>query len=469
MSTTSRGTTVRLPQLGESVTEGTIGAWLKQVGERVDKYDPLVEITTDKVNAEVPAPVSGVILEIRAEEGNTLPVGAELCVIDEGGTAAGTLAPAAQPPAASEPASRANGHGAGTRPPRAGGGEADVLRTRSSPAVRRIAEEHGVDIGRIQGSGLGGRVTKQDILRYVDEQHAAPPTPPVEVAPPPAAVRAAGRAIEEIVTGPRPGEIVARPAPQPAAPPPPVAQLPAAAARPEVAIWEGDQVLPVGAVRRQIAEHMVRSERTAPHVTLWMEVDMSGVVASRARAQERFRQEEGFELTYVPFVIKATVHALREHPYVNAVWDEERIIRRKAINIGVAVALDDGLIVPVIKHADDKSIVGIARAVRDLALRARAGRLTVDEVQGGTFTVNNPGTFGTVLSTPIIVQPQSAILSTEAVVKRPVVVEDAITIRPMMNLSLSIDHRILDGLSAARFLGTVKHWLESVRPDTPLY
>jgi 2-oxoisovalerate dehydrogenase E2 component (dihydrolipoyl transacylase) len=237
----------------------------------------------------------------------------------------------------------------------------------------------------------------------------------------------------------------------------------------QVELWEGDTVVPASPIRRSIAEHMVRSERTAPHVTSWVEVDMSGVVAARARLRERFQQEEGFDLTYLPFVIKATVHALREHPEINAVWDGDRIVRRKAINIGVAVSLDDGLIVPVIRNADEKSIVGIARAVRDLATRARANRLTIDDIQGGTFTVNNPGTFGTVLSTPIIVQPQAAILSTEAVIKRPVVVDDTIAIRPIMNLSLSIDHRILDGLQAARFQGTIKRWLESVQPDISIY
>jgi 2-oxoisovalerate dehydrogenase E2 component (dihydrolipoyl transacylase) len=185
--------------------------------------------------------------------------------------------------------------------------------------------------------------------------------------------------------------------------------------------------------------------------------------------KERFAQDEGFELTYLPFAIKATVHALREHPEINAVWDGDRIIRRRAVNIGVAVSLDDGLIVPVIKNADEKSIAGIARAVRDLATRARANRLMIDDVQGGTFTVNNPGTFGTVISTPIIVQPQAAILSTEAVIKRPVVVGDTIAIRPIMNLSLSIDHRVLDGMQAARFLGTIKRWLEAVQPDITLY
>jgi 2-oxoisovalerate dehydrogenase E2 component (dihydrolipoyl transacylase) len=222
-------------------------------------------------------------------------------------------------------------------------------------------------------------------------------------------------------------------------------------------------------MRRQIAEHMVRSERTAPHVTTWMEVDMTRVVAARARVKERFAQDEGFDLTYLAYVIKAVVHALHEHPNVNAVWDESRIIRRKAINIGVAVGLEDGLIVPVIHNADEKNIAGIARAIRDLTTKARENRLTVEDVQGGTFTVNNPGTFGTILSTPIIVQPQSAILSTEAIVKRPVVIDDSIAIRSMMNLSLSLDHRVLDGLAGARFLSEVKGWLERFDPETSVY
>ncbi|MDI3339949.1 MAG: dihydrolipoamide acetyltransferase family protein [Sphaerobacter sp.] len=442
MSTTRRATVVRLPQLGESVTEGTIDTWLKQPGDRVEKYESLVEITTDKVNAEIPSPVTGVLVEIRAEAGRTLPVGAELCVIEEAGTAE-LVAPAGVETASTEaaPATAAPAPSR-VRPPRtvSEAGALELLRSRSSPAVRRIAEEHGIDIAQVPGTGIGGRVTKQDILRYVEQRESA-------------AVDAGAAAIQETV------------APPPAAVPADRPAVEAPVERPEIPIWEGDQIVPVSAMRKQIAAHMVRSERTAPHVTLWMEVDMSGVVAARARAQERFRQEEGFELTYLPFVVKAVVHALREHPRVNAVWDEDRIILRKAIHIGVAVGMEDGLIVPVIKHADEKSIVGLARAIRDLAERARAGRLTLDDVQGGTFTVNNPGTFGTILSTPIIVQPQSAILSTEALVKRPVVIDDAIAIRPMMNLSLSFDHRILDGLAGARFLATVKQWLEAVRPD----
>lgn len=467
MSTTRHGTVVRLPKLGESVTEGTIGTWLKQVGDRVEKYDPLVEITTDKVNAEIPSPVTGILTEIRAAEGDTLPVGAEICVIAEEGTEASN-APA-EPETGAAAQERINGALAagparGHAPRRTGRESAEeLLRTRSSPAVRRIAEEHGIDIAQVPGTGLSGRVTKQDILRYIAEREAQPAAaaaPEREEA----AVDAAAAAIQETAAPPKPAEVAAQPEPSASRP---VVEIPVE--KPEIPIWEGDQIVPVTPMRKQIAAHMVRSERTAPHVTLWMEVDMSGVVEARARAQERFRQEEGFELTYLPFVVKAVVHALREHPRVNAVWDEDRIILRKAINIGIAVGMEDGLIVPVIKNADEKSIVGLARAIRDLATRARSGQLTLDDVQGGTFTVNNPGTFGTILSTPIIVQPQSAILSTEAVVKRPVVIDDAIAIRPMMNLSMSFDHRILDGLAGARFLATVKQWLEAFRPDTPLY
>lgn len=459
MSTAKTGTQVGLPKLGESVTEGTIGAWLKQVGDHVDRFDPLVEITTDKVNAEVPSPVSGVIVEITAQEGETLPVGAQICVIDEANGAAApettedpsTAASRATTALAPDLSSPSTSHSAerGERPT-GPNGAMELLRKRSSPAVRRIAEEHGIAIGEIQGSGIGGRVTKADILSAVNERRsasqAAPPQPEAPITPAPQREQSA-----------------------PLAPSRPALVAEPAGAAGQVEVFPGDKLVPLTPMRRQIAEHMVRSERTAPHVTTWMEVDMTRVVQARQAARERFSAVEGFELTYLPFVIKAVVNALRANPDVNAVWDETRIIQRKAINIGVAVGLEDGLIVPVIRNADEKSIAGIARAVRDLTTRAKENRLTVDDVQGGTFTVNNPGTFGTILSTPLIVQPQSAILSTEAIVKRPVVIDDSIAIRSMMNLSMSIDHRVLDGLAAARFLSEVKRWLERFDPETSLY
>lgn len=476
MSTTERGTTVRLPKLGESVTEGTIGAWLKKVGEEIEKYEPLVEITTDKVSAEVPAPVSGVVARLIAEEGQTLPVGAELCVIDDGSgaeeaaeqpaaAASNGIEAEAKAPATTTPTNGHNGHApngngakAGSERPTGEAGAMEMLRTRSSPAVRRIAEEHGVDIQQVTGTGTGGRVTKQDILAYIDSGPRAA-EPAIAQAPEAQAQAAPAAAPSAPLVEPRPVSPPAAPAP--------ILAEPAPAGRAQV--FPGDQIVPISAVRKQIAENVAYSERVAPHVTLWMEVDMTGVVAARSLAKDQFQQEEGFSLTYLPFVVKAAIQALRKHPRVNAVWDGDQIIQRKAINVGIAVGMDDALIVPVIKDADGRSIAGLARAIRDLTNRARDHQLSVDDLQGGTFTVNNPGTYGTVLSTPIIVQPQSAILSTEAVVKRPVVVDDTIAIRPVMNLSMSIDHRILDGLAAASFLADVKAWLEAVDSSMSLY
>ncbi len=454
---TETATTITMPRLGESVTEGTIGAWLKAIGDRVEKYEPLVEVVTDKVNAEIPSPVAGVLVEILIEPETTVPVGAAVCRIAEMGAAGSAieLPPKTLPQLDDLSAEQANGHPT-IRPEtvlatmRRGGDipdEVTVLRGRSSPVVRRIGEEHGIDIARVTGTGIGGRVTKRDILAHLAASSSvadrsgpaglaiapSPETPPIPAAP---------------------SETAMAPAPE--------------GERRPVPISPGDEVVPLTPMRRMIAEHMVRSKRTAPHVTVVMEVDMTNVVAYRAARREVFRQREGVELTYLPFAIKAVTLALRDHPRLNAVWDEERIIQRRAINIGVAVALPDGLIVPVISNADRLSLTGLTHAVAELAIRARDGMLTPDEVAGGTFTVNNPGTFGSVVSTPILVQPQAAILSTEAIVKRPVVIDDMIAIRSIMNLSLSIDHRVLDGLAAARFLQTVKGWLEGVDDHLPL-
>jgi 2-oxoisovalerate dehydrogenase E2 component (dihydrolipoyl transacylase) len=473
MTGTKQGTTITMPKLGESVTEGTLGAWLKQVGDAVDKYEPMVEVVTDKVTAEIPAPVSGTIVEIIGAEGETIPVGGVICIIDEGGSSAGA-APVADIPQAADPAAdaampadplpaqasseqRAPAAPIDLADARARRDEAELLRTRSSPVVRRLAEEHDIDLTTLTGSGIGGRVTKADILAVVEErrqpaahaQQEPAPQPPAAPAPPPAA----------------------EPHPPAITPPlvaPAYAQAMPATQAANVQLMPGDEVHDASLMRRQIADHMVRSVQTAPHVTVWMEADMSNVVRVRERHKEEFQAREGFSLTYFPFLVRVVVQALRKHPNVNAAWDNGRIIRRKAINIGVAVALEDGLIVPVIKAADEKNLVGIARAVHDLSTRARANHLQPDEVTGGTFTLNNPGTLGSLFSTPIIVQPQAAILSMEAIVKRPVVIDDAIAIRPMMNLSLSIDHRILDGLAATRFLADVKAGLESFPPDAAL-
>jgi 2-oxoisovalerate dehydrogenase E2 component (dihydrolipoyl transacylase) len=338
-----------------------------------------------------------------------------------------------------------------------------MLRIRSSPIVRRLAEEHDIELTSLHGSGVGGRVTKADIQAEIERRRQpAAQVADVSREARPEPVQPAQLAQPDQVLPP---SVAPYPAMAPAASAQPMPATPAGS----VQLMPGDEVIEASIMRRQIAEHMQRSVQTAPHVTVWMEADMSRVVRARERHKEEFTAREGFNLTYVPFVVRVVVQALREHPNVNAAWDEGRIVRRKAVNVGIAVALEDGLVVPVIRNADEKNIVGLARAVNDLAARARDGKLTPDDVSGGTFTLNNPGTLGSLFSTPILVQPQAAILSMEAVTRRPVVIDDAIAIRPMMNLSLSIDHRILDGLAATRFLAAVKQGLEQFPEDAPPY
>lgn len=459
MSETKTATRIPMPKLGESVTEGTIAGWLKKVGDRVERYEPMVEVVTDKVNAEVPAPVSGVIVEILHEEGDIVPVGEAIAMIDEGGSAATAVAsaPAATRPqagaeAASEAVEDAFEPSVDEATARSQQDELALLRIRSSPLVRRLAAEHGIEISSITGSGIGGRVTKTDIEAVLadradgDGRLAAAPAQPAE-SPPPAV--APPEDVPTFVEPPMPAPVMAF-------------------APTRVVLMPGDEVLDASIVRRQTADAVTRSAYTAPHVTVWMEADMARVVQVREAHKDRFRAREGFGLTYLPFVISVVIDALREHPRVNSVWDDNRIVLRKAFNIGVAVALEDGLVVPVIRNADGLSLTGLARAANDFATKAREGRLQPDDVQGGTFTVNNPGTLGSLFSTPIIVQPQAGMLSMEAVVKRPVVIDDAVAIRPMMNLSLSVDHRNLDGLSAARFLSRVKHGLEEFPVETTL-
>lgn len=406
---------IKMPQLGESVTEGTVGQWLKDVGDHVEKYEPLLEVVTDKVDTEITSEVAGVLLDIKVQEGKTVDVGTILAVIGAEGEVVpveASEAPAkaeAEAPEKPEAAER----GDGKAPPKPTG------KARISPVVGRIAAEHGVSIEEVPGTGRGGRVTKKDILRYVEEQEkereevpARPPRPPEDV---PAAV---------------PGEIV--------------------------------KLTPM---RRMIAEHMVESKRTAPHVTSLMEADMSAVERYRQTHKAEFERREGVKLTYMPFVVEAVVEALKAHPIVNSSYTDEGIEIKRAINIGVAVALEQGLIVPVIKNASDKSLAGLAKTVSDLATRARNGQLDPDDVQGGTFTITNHGASGSLFGTPIINQPQAAILGVGVVQKRPVVVEvdgvDAIAIKPMMYLSLTFDHRIIDGAQADAFLADVKRRLEN--------
>ena len=411
-----------MPKLGESVVEGVIGRWLKKVGDRVELDEPLVEVDTEKVNAEVPSPVAGVVVELVAAEGETVPVGAVIARIQvEGAERAPESASEAEKEAAAAAPAGASRHGS----------EPYKLRSPHlySPSVRRLAAESGIDPETVEGTGAGGRVTKQDMERAIEARRQSQ-------APRPAAV--AGRATTAASARSRP-------------------------------IADGDEVVPITRLRRTIAERMVHSKRTVPHAWTTVEVDVTSLVEWRESIKEEFRRREGFNLTYLPFVVKAAVEALREYPILNSTWEEDRIVIKKHINIGIAVDLEDGLIVPVIRDADQKSIVGLARAISDLATRARAGTLTPDDVTGGTFTINNTGAFGSILSAPIINYPQAAILSMETITKRPVVVGDAIAIRSMMNLCMSLDHRVLDGAVCGRFLRSVKARLESYNSNTPLY
>lgn len=422
---------VKMPQLGESVTEGTIARWLKAEGDDVRLDEPLCEIDTDKVSAELPSPFAGRLDRLLVPEGTTVDVGTEIATM----AVAGDEETIPEGPPEEEFPSAEDAPTEEERRPVVTGGngrgtveDAESLRlSRSSPVVRRIARENAVDIGEIEGSGIGGRVTKRDIEAYLEESPAE-----------------ADRARPRVAPG--------RDAP------------PA-----RVEVHEGDRVVEVTGVRRAIAARMSLSKREAPHAWTMVEADVTGLVALREGMQEEFLGREGFKLTYLPFIVEAVVEGLREYPILNSVWDGERIVIREKIHIGIAVDVGDALIVPVVHDADGLSLTGLARRIDELVGRARSSDLSPDDVAGGTFTVNNPGALGSVVSTPIINHPQAAILSAEAIVKRPVVVEnggaEAIAIRSMMNLEVSFDHRVLDGGAALRFLNAVKRRLEELGPD----
>ncbi|MCY4558181.1 MAG: dihydrolipoamide acetyltransferase family protein [Chloroflexi bacterium] len=472
---------IELPHVGESVVEGTIGKWLKQPGDRVERYDPLVEVVTDKVTMEVPSPVSGELLRIIAQEGETVPMGAPIAEVDDGSgpstsqpTAASVPtatapAPVTPPAPAAAPASSTptsylitdarpvgptggsaveaqsqEGSEAPAEPARAASMPPTVIRAvdpdretsverapnRLSPAVRRLAAEHNLDVDRIAGTGMGGRVTRNDVLRYLEQQAATVATAVPATAPSIAA--------------------------------------PAAAAAPAAPATDEERVA-LTPVRRMIADAMVRSVTQIPHAWSMVEVDITNLVALRNRERDQFRAREGVNLTYLPFALKAVASALKDNPTMNASWGDDCIILKRRINLGIAVAAPSGLVVPVIHDADRLSISGLAHAVADLSERARGGTLRLDDVQGGTFTVNNTGALGSVLGGPIINHPQAGILTTEAVQQRPVVISDAIAIRWMMNLCLSFDHRINDGAESGAFMQSVKARLEAMDGDTPIY
>jgi pyruvate dehydrogenase E2 component (dihydrolipoamide acetyltransferase) len=479
---TTEAIDVVMPQMGVSVSEGTITKWLKQQGEEVQADEPLLEISTDKVDTEVPSPGAGVLTQILVQEGETVDVGTKLAVI--GGDGAPAAAPevtpeeeaeAAPPPepatqAAADASMAAASEGVGEVAPseqapapepaqaaQAAEAAATNGKTFVSPVVAKIASEHGVDPSQVQGTGRGGRVTKKDILEFIESGAPATAPPPPEAQPAPPAAPAA------------PEAPAAPAAPPPAAAPPPV---PAPTARPQAEPAVGEQLEPMTAMRRGIAEHMRRSLDTSAHVTSAIEVDMSKVVAIRGKLKKEYQASYGVNPTYLSFIARAVVETLRDYPWINGEIRGDQIVTRNYVNLGFAVELQDGkgLIVPVLKNAETLNLLGIAKGVTDIAERARNKQLTPDEVQGGTFTITNPGGYGTFHGTPVISQPQAAILGTYAVVKRPWVVEDelgqdVIAIRPIMNLTLTYDHRLVDGALAGRFLRDLRQKLESWDED----
>ncbi|MFS0917017.1 dihydrolipoamide acetyltransferase family protein [Brevibacillus sp. 179-C 1.1 NHS] len=443
-------TKVLMPQLGESVTEGTISKWLVNVGDTVKKYDALAEVTTDKVNAEVPSTVSGRVTEIVVPEGETVAVGTLILYIEESGAEGGSAAsvstteaaapqaPVSEQPKAATPAVSVQQAPSGEGP-----------KQRYSPAVVMLSQAHGIDLSRVTGTGAGGRITRKDVQAIIDAGGQKP----------------AEAVKEPVATTPVAAVEVSAPVSTPA----PTVPASTPAVQADIPIATGDQAVPVTSIRRTIANRMVQSKHEAPHAWTMIEVDVTNLVNFRNQAKGEFAKKEGLNLTFLPFFIKAVVEALKEYPMINSTWAHDKIIVKKDINISIAVATEDALYVPVIKHADQKSILGIAKSVDDLAARTRAGKLTMDDMTGGTFTVNNTGSFGSVLSQPIINAPQAAILSVESIVKRPVVINDMIAVRSMVNLCMSLDHRVLDGLICGRFLQSVKQKLENVGPDTKLY
>ncbi|TGB04370.1 dihydrolipoamide acetyltransferase family protein [Halobacillus salinus] len=418
---------INMPQLGESVTEGTISTWLVQPGDAVKKYDPIAEVMTDKVNAEVPSSFTGTIKELVAQEGDTIEVGDLMCYVEvEGG---GSVSKEDSTPAKEEKAaaSEEKADKQETKPAKKEKGS----KKRYSPAVMTLAQEHDIDLNQVDGSGRGGRITRKDIEKIIEsgEIPTASEAPQQEEAKQPQAAPS-----------------------QPSAP--------------NIQAGEGDIEIPVTGVRKAIASNMVKSKTEIPHAWMMVEVDVTNLVQLRNAKKNQFKQQEGFSLTYFAFFVKAVAQALKEYPQLNSSWAGDKIIQHKAINLNIAVAKEDQLFVPVIRDADEKSIKGIAKDVTDLANKARQGKLTSKDMEGGTFTVNNTGSFGSVQSMGVINHPQAAILQVESIVKKPVYQDGMFGARDMVNLCLSLDHRVLDGLVAGNFLARVKEILEKMSEET---
>ncbi|GIN07500.1 lipoamide acyltransferase component of branched-chain alpha-keto acid dehydrogenase complex [Shouchella clausii] len=412
-------TKMTMPQLGESVTEGTISRWLVGPGDTVQKYEPIAEVLTDKVSAEIPSSYTGTIEQLLVDENETVAVGVDICTIVE------------EASSEAEESNKEIKTEQNPNPPAKEQTKAEPSqKSRYSPAVVRLAQEHGLDLTTISGSGRGGRITRKDVEAYIASNHTSEPQQPPAQAKQQEPVRST----------------------------------------PSQAIAAHDQEIPVTGVRKAIAENMVKSKMEVPHAWTMVEVDVTNLVKLRDKKKAAFKEQEGISLTYFPFFMKACVEALKEFPEINAQWNGTTIVRKKDINLSLAVATEDALYVPVIHQADELTIKGLAKKADELAKKARTGKLTGADMQGGTFTLNNTGSFGSILSQPIINSPQAAILSVESIVKRPVVREteegDVIAIRHMVNLCLSLDHRVLDGLVCGRFLASMKRRLEQMNEDS---
>ncbi|TQR13752.1 dihydrolipoamide acetyltransferase family protein [Psychrobacillus soli] len=427
---------IKMPQLGESVTEGTIEKWLVKPGDHVNKYDALAEVNTDKVTAEVPSSFTGVIKELIANEGDTLAVGEVVCTIETEGGATEEVVEAApeQPTAETVKPTEVQKH---TTPVNREKG----AKARYSPAVLKLSQEHGIDLTLVNGTGNEGRITRKDLLKIIESGEI-----PVATQAEPKVEQAQATPQAQITAAPK-------------------------AAPVNVPVAVGDIEIPITGVRKAIAANMLRSKHEAPHAWTMIEVDVTSLVQYRDSLKTEFKAKEGFNLTYFAFFVKAVAQALKEFPMMNSMWAGDKIIQKKDINISIAVATEDALFVPVIKNADEKTIKGIGREVNELAAKVRSGKLKSDEMQGGTFTVNNTGSFGSVQSMGIINYPQAAILQVESIVKRPVIMDGGmIAARDMVNLCLSLDHRVLDGLVAGRFLARVKEILENItKENTSIY
>ncbi|MGX4669532.1 dihydrolipoamide acetyltransferase family protein [Cerasibacillus sp. JNUCC 74] len=413
---------INMPQLGESVTEGTITSWLVKAGDKINKYDPIAEVMTDKVNAEVPSSYTGTIKEIVAQEGETIAVGELMCYIE-------TETRKQQTPLENSQAEVGEIKDQNNFSML----EKDKsMKKRYSPAVLKMAQEHHIDLEHVTGTGKAGRITRKDLEKLIAKGKNQSTSESVSVS----ATSKANSAISEPTT------------------------------RQQPTAYSGDVEIPVTGVRKAIAQNMVRSKQEIPHAWMTVEVDVTDLVRLRNNIKNSFKQKEGYGITFFAFFVKAVAQALKEFPQLNSTWREDKIIQRKDINVSIAIAKEQELFVPVIHHADDKSIKGIAKAIHELAVKTRTGKLTADDMKGGTFTVNNTGSFGSIHSMGVINHPQAAILQVESIVKRPVIINDMFAARDMVNLCLSLDHRVLDGLICGQFMKRVKELLENMNEET---